>query len=52
MNEAFIAALYSAHTAEAQRREKAFDFAKSQMNYVWATTSTTRVLWSALARIG
>jgi predicted hotdog family 3-hydroxylacyl-ACP dehydratase len=34
MNETFIAALYSAHTAEAQRREKAFDFAKSQMNYV------------------
>jgi hypothetical protein len=34
MNEAFIAALYSAHTDDAQRRDKAFDFAKSQMNYV------------------
>jgi hypothetical protein len=34
MNEAFLATLYSDHAPEAERKEKAFDFAKSQVNYV------------------
>lgn len=34
MSQAFLAILYSDYTPDAARRDKAFDFAKSQMNYV------------------
>lgn len=34
MDQAFLAVLYTNHTQDVERKSKAFDFAKSQMNYV------------------